>query len=142
MNHTIPEIQAEIVDEFSMLNDWVEKYEHLIDLGNNLRVIDESERKDENLIKGCQSRVWLHAKQKDSKVHYTADSDALITKGIIALMLRVFDNQPSDEIMKASLDFIDKIGLKEHLSPNRANGLLSMVKQIKFYALALQAKSV
>lgn len=140
MTESIQEREEEIIDEFSMFPDWMEKYEHLIELGKTLPVIAEEHRKDENLIKGCQSRVWLHADMDNDRVHYTADSDALITKGIIALMIRVLDNQPPKDIVAADLGFIDQIGLKEHLSPTRSNGLVSMVKQMKFYALAHQAK--
>jgi cysteine desulfuration protein SufE len=140
MSH-IARIQEEVVDEFATMTDWVDKYEHLIDLGNNLPLIEEAHRKDENLIRGCQSRVWLHAELQGDKVHYTADSDAVITKGIIALVLRVFNDQPPKDIVEADTTFIDRIGLKEHLSPTRSNGLVSMLKQIKYYALALQAKA-
>ncbi len=141
MTRSIAEIQDEVVEEFAMLTDWVDKYEHLIDLGNSLTVIGNIHRTDENLIKGCQSRVWLYAELQDGKVRYAADSDALITKGIVALMLRIFNDHKAEEITKASLGFVDRIGLKEHLSPTRSNGLVSMLKQIKFYAIALQAKT-
>lgn len=136
----ISTIQSEIVDEFYMFSDWMEKYEYLIDLGKSLPVIDEKYKVDENLIKGCQSRVWLHAEMDGDKVIYTADSDAILTKGIIALMVRVLSDHQPEEIMNADMSFIDEIGLKEHLSPTRANGLLSMIKQMKFYALAFQSK--
>lgn len=140
MSLSIADIQAEIEGEFEMLPDWMDKYEHLIELGKSLPLIDETHKVDENLIKGCQSRVWLHADTDHDVVKYTADSDAIITKGIIALMVRVLSNQPAEAIVKADMDFIDRIGLKEHLSPTRSNGLVSMIKQMKFYALALQAK--
>ncbi|MDX5326826.1 MAG: SufE family protein [Bacteroidota bacterium] len=136
----ISTIQSEIVDEFDMFTDWMEKYEYLIDLGKSLPVIDEKYKVDENLIKGCQSRVWLHAEMNGDKVIYTADSDAILTKGIIALMVRVLSDHQPEEIVNADMSFIDEIGLKEHLSPTRANGLLSMIKQMKFYALAFQSK--
>ncbi len=138
---TIQEIQEEIVDEFSMFDEWMDKYEHLIELGKDLPIISEDNKTEDNLIKGCQSRVWLSSEFKDNNVIFTADSDAIITKGIIALMIRVFSNQTPINIASASLDFIDKIGLKEHLSPTRSNGLVSMVKQIKMYAIAYQAKA-
>ncbi len=136
---TISEIENEIIDEFSMFDDWMEKYEHIIELGKDLPLIDESHKLDENLIKGCQSRVWLNAEVKDGEISYTADSDAIITKGIIALLVRVLNNQDAKQIVEAKLEFIDKIGLKEHLSPTRSNGLVSMVKQMKVYALLMQA---
>jgi cysteine desulfuration protein SufE len=133
----IRDIQQEIIEEFEFLEDWMEKYEHLIELGKSLPIIEEPNKKEENLISGCQSKVWLFAELKDGKIQYTADSDAILTKGIVALLLRVFSNQKAEDILQSDTDFIDKIGLKEHLSPTRANGLLSMVKQIKLYALAL-----
>lgn len=133
---TIKEIQEEIIDEFEMFDDWMERYEYIIELGKSLPLIDEKYKTDDNLIVGCQSKVWLNAEKIENKIHYTSDSDAILTKGIIALLLRVFSNQTSEEILKANTDFIDEIGLKEHLSPTRANGLVSMVKKIKLYALA------
>lgn len=138
--NSIEEIQEEIVDEFALFDEWMDKYEHLIELGKELPLIDEQYKTDDNLIKGCQSRVWLHAEMKDGKINYSADSDAIITKGIVALMIRVFSGQEPAAIAGASLEFIDRIGLKEHLSPTRSNGLLAMVKQIKLYAVAFQAK--
>jgi cysteine desulfuration protein SufE len=138
---SIAEIESEIVDEFEFFGDWMEKYEHLIDLGKSLPVIAEEHKTDENLIKGCQSQVWLHADLEDGKVNYTADSDAVITKGIIALMIRALNHQKPEDIAQAPLSFIDKIGLKEHLSPTRSNGLVSMIKQMKLYAVAFQAKT-
>ena len=137
---TIKDIQAEVVDEFDMFSDWMEKYDYLIDLGKSLPIIDSQYKTDDNIIKGCQSKVWLHAELNDDKVIYSADSDAIITKGIIALMVRVLSNHKPDEILNADMDFVDTIGLKEHLSPTRANGLLAMIKQMKFYALAFQSK--
>jgi len=137
---TIKEIQEEIVDEFLMFDDWMERYEYIIELGKSIPLIDEKYKTDTNVIKGCQSKVWLFAEQKDDKIIYTADSDAILTKGIIALLLRVFSNHTTQEILDADTSFIDKIGLKEHLSPTRANGLVSMIKQLKLYALAYQSK--
>ena len=135
---TIQEIQAEIVDEFDMFEDWMEKYEYIIELGKNLPIIDDKHKIDNNLIKGCQSRVWLYADYKDGKIIYSADSDAIITKGIVAILIRVLSNQTAEEIAKADLVFIDKIGFKKQLSQTRANGLVSMIKEIKLYALAYQ----
>ncbi|HEX5742473.1 MAG TPA: SufE family protein [Flavobacteriaceae bacterium] len=137
---TIKEIQEEIIEEFSMFDDWMQRYEYLIEIGKSLPQISESFKKDENLIKGCQSKVWLHAELDNGIVIYTADSDAILTKGIIALLLRVFSNQTPANILEAEPFFIDEIGLKEHLSPTRANGLVSMIKQIKLFALAYQTK--
>tara|TARA_B110000967_G_scaffold47976_1_gene48681 strand:- start:594 stop:1010 length:417 start_codon:yes stop_codon:yes gene_type:complete len=136
---TISEIENEIIEEFSMFDDWMEKYEHIIELGKDLPIIDEEHKLEVNLIKGCQSRVWLNAEVKDGEISYTADSDAIITKGIIALLVRVLNNQDAKEIVGAKLAFIDEIGLKEHLSPTRSNGLVSMIKQMKVYALLMQA---
>lgn len=133
---TIKEVQDEIIDEFLMFDDWAERYEYIIDLGKSLPMIDEQYKTDANLIRGCQSKVWLHAEQKDNKIEFTADSDAILTKGVIAIMIRVFSGQNAQDILDASTDFVDEIGLKEHLSPTRANGLVSMIKQIKMYALA------
>jgi cysteine desulfuration protein SufE len=136
---SIDEIQAEIIDEFSLFDDWMQRYEYLIELGKSLPLIDEEHKKDENLIKGCQSQVWVHADLKDNRVVFTADSDAIITKGIIALMVRVLSGQKPEDIVKADMGFVDEIGLKEHLSPTRANGLVSMIKQLKMYAVAYQS---
>lgn len=136
---TISEIENEIIEEFSMFDDWMEKYEHIIELGKDLPIIKEEFKLEENLIKGCQSRVWLNAEVKNGEISYTADSDAIITKGIIALLVRVLNNQDAKEIVEAKLGFIDEIGLKEHLSPTRSNGLVSMIKQMKVYALLMQA---
>ena len=138
---TIKDIQEEIIDEFALFDEWMDKYEHLIELGKDLPIIAEQHKTEENLIKGCQSRVWLHAEMENENIIFTADSDAIITKGIIALMIKVFSNQTPKEIAQADLFFIDQIGLKEHLSPTRSNGLVAMVKQIKMYSLAFQAKA-
>jgi cysteine desulfuration protein SufE len=138
---TIQEAQNEIIDEFALFDEWMDKYEHIIELGKDLPLINEQHKVEENLIKGCQSRVWLHADLADNKIIFTADSDAIITKGIIALVIRVFSNHTPKEIAQSELFFIDQIGLKEHLSPTRSNGLLAMVKQIKMYSIAFQAKA-
>lgn len=138
---TIDQIQNDIVEEFSDVEDWMDRYGMIIDLGNNLPEINEAYKTPDNLIEGCQSRVWLNADlTPDGRVHYTADSDAIIVKGIISLLIQVLDNQTPDDILKADLHFIDDIGLSEHLSPTRSNGLLAMVKQMRLYALAFQAK--
>jgi cysteine desulfuration protein SufE len=135
---TINETEKEIIDEFELFgDDWEGKYEHLIELGKSLPLIEEKYKTEDRLIKGCQSRVWLHSELKDGKVLYTADSDAIITKGLVALMVRVLSDQKPEDIVNADLSFVDKIGLKEHLSPTRANGLVSMIKQMKLDALAL-----
>ena len=134
---TINEIQDEIIEEFAFFDDWMDKYEYIIDLGKKLPLIDSQYKNADHLIKGCQSQVWLHADHEGSNVDFTADSDAIITKGIIALLVRVLSGQPAAAITKADLYFIEKIGLKEHLSPTRSNGLVSMVKQMKLYGVAL-----
>lgn len=134
---SIKEIQKEILEEFEMFEDWIQKYEYLIDLGKDLPSIDAKYKLEENLITGCQSRVWLYAEKKNEKIIFSAESDAIMTKGIVALLIRVLSNQNGNDIANANLDFINKIGLKEHLSATRANGLLSMIKQMKFYAIAL-----
>lgn len=136
----IKSIQEEIIDEFSLFDDWDERFQYVIDLGKSLPLIDEKYKTEENIIKGCQSKVWLHAQMEDGKVVFTADSDAIITKGIIAILIRVFSNQTPEAILEADTNFIETIGLKEHLSPTRANGLVSMIKQIKMYALAFSAQ--
>lgn len=136
----IKDIQEEIVDEFSMFDDWMQRYEYIIDLGKNLPLIKEEFKVEENLIKGCQSKVWLQGEQNDDKIIFTADSDAILTKGIIAILIRVFSNQTPKDIIDADMSFIDEIGLKEHLSPTRANGLVSMIKNIKMYALAFNTR--
>ena len=137
---TIQEIQDEIIDEFSMFDDWEERYQYMIDLGKTLPLIEQQYKTEDNIIKGCQSRVWVHANMDNDKIAFTADSDAIITKGIIAILIRVFSNQHPTAIIEANTDFIDKIGLKEHLSPTRANGLVSMIKQLKMYAIAYQTQ--
>ena len=133
---TIQEIQNEIIEDFAMFEDWMQKYEYLIDLGKELSPIEEQYKTEDNLIKGCQSRVWLYAEHTKGKIIYTADSDAIMTRGIIAVLINVLSGQSPSEIANAKLDFINKIGLKEQLSPTRANGLVSMIKQMKIYALA------
>ena len=138
---TINEIQDEIIEEFASFDDWMDKYQMLIDLGNEQETLDEQYKTESNLIDGCQSRVWLQADYSDGIIHFTAESDALIVKGIVALLIRVLSGHTPDEILGADLYFIDRIGLKEHLSPTRSNGLLAMVKQIRMYALAFQAKA-
>ena len=137
---TINEIQDEIIDEFTSLDDWMDKYQMLIDLGNEQDALDEQYKVESNLIDGCQSRVWLQADYVDGVIHFTAESDALIVKGIVALLIRVLSGHTPQEILDADLYFIDQIGLKEHLSPTRSNGLLAMVKQMRMYALASLAK--
>ena len=137
---TIEEVQNEIIDEFAMFDDWEERYQYMIDLGKTLPLIDEKYKTDDHIIKGCQSKVWVHADMEDDKVNFTADSDAIITKGIIAILIRAFSGQHPNDIIEADTDFIDKIGLKEHLSPTRANGLVSMIKQLKMYAIAYQTQ--
>ena len=133
---TIKNIQEEIIEEFEIFDDWMQKYEYLIDLGKELAPIDKKYKTEDNLIKWCQSRVWLHAEYTDGRIIYTADSDAIMTKGIVAILINVLSGQTPSEISTAKLDFINEIGLKEQLSPTRANGLVSMIKQMKLYALA------
>jgi cysteine desulfuration protein SufE len=137
----IKAIQNEIVEEFSMFDDWMERYEYIIELGKKLPLIKEEFKTEDNIIKGCQSKVWLKGEQNSDSIVFTADSDAILTKGIIAILIRTFSNQKAVDILAADLDFIDEIGLKEHLSPTRANGLVSMIKNIKMYALAFDAKN-
>ena len=137
---TIKEIQEGIVDEFAMFDDWEDRFQYIIDLGKDLPLIEEKYKVEENTIKGCQSKVWLHAEIIDDKVVFTADSDAIITKGIIAILIRTFSNQSASAILDADTNFVDEIGLKEQLSPTRANGLVSMIKNIKMYALAFNSK--
>lgn len=129
-----------MVEEFSLMDDWMDKYNHLIELGKNLPVIDEQYKDKQHLITGCQSQVWLHAELKDGRVVFTADSDAIITKGIVSILIRVLSNETPEEILANDMDFITRMGLQEHLSPTRSNGLVSMVKQMKLYALAFQTK--
>lgn len=138
---TINEIQDELIEDFAFFTDWMEKYEYIIQLGKEVPLIDEQFKTEEYIIKGCQSKVWLFPEIKDGKVYFTADSDAIITKGLVSLMVKVLSGHTAKEIVDADLYFVDKIGLKEHLSPTRANGLLSMIKQMKLYALALQVKA-
>lgn len=137
---SIKEIQDEIVDEFSMFEDWMQRYEYMIDLGKSLPLIDKQFKTEDYIIKGCQSKVWVHADMQEGKIAFTADSDAIITKGIIAILIRAFSGQPPQAILDADTTFIDEIGLKEHLSTTRANGLVSMIKQIKLYAVAYQTQ--
>lgn len=137
---TINNIQEELVDEFALFDDWMDKYQHLIDLGKSLPIIKETLKTDDKIIKGCQSKVWLDAQLDNDKVVYRADSDAIITKGLVAVLVRAYSNQSPDDILNADTSFIDDIGLKEHLSPTRANGLVAMIKQMKLYALAYQTQ--
>ncbi len=139
---TINEVQDEIIEEFSMFDDWMDRYALLIELGNSLEKLDEKYKTEDNLIVGCQSRVWLQADYVDGKIIFKAESDAVIVKGIIALLIKVLSNRTPDEIINTDLYFIEKIGLKENLSPTRSNGLVSMIKQIRFYAMAYKAKSL
>lgn len=138
---TLAATQQELIDEFAMFTDWQDRYEHLIELGKDLPLIAAEHKTDDNLVRGCQSRVWLHAAPKNGLIHFTADSDAMITKGIVALLVRVYNNRTPQEILDASTEFIDRIGLREHLSPNRANGLSAMIDQMKRYALAYSSTS-
>jgi len=137
---TIQEVQKDIIDEFVVFDDWMDRYNYLIELSNGLPEIDPKLKNNEYLIRGCQSKVWLNAEYADGKIRYTADSDAIITKGIIALLIRVLSNRTPQEIINTKLEFIDTIGLRQNLSPTRANGLLSMIKQMKLYAIAYDAK--
>jgi cysteine desulfuration protein SufE len=137
---TIKEIQEDIVSDFSMMGNWEDKYEYIIQLGKELPLIDEAYKTPDNLIKGCQSRVWLHTELKDGKLFFTADSDAVITKGLVSLMIHVLSGHTPQDIANTDIFFIDAIGLSSHLSPTRSNGLLSMLKQMKLYAIAYQAK--
>ena len=137
---SINEIQNEIIEEFSFFEDWMQRYEYMIELGKNLPLINSEYKTEDYTIKGCQSKVWLHSSLEEGKVVFTADSDAIITKGLIAILIRSFSNQSPKAILSANTAFIDQIGLKEHLSPTRANGLVSMIKQLKLYALAYQAQ--
>ena len=138
---TINEIQDELIDDFALFTDWMEKYEYIIQLGKELSLINEQYKTDDNLIRGCQSRVWLHADYKDGKVIFTADSDAIITKGLVSMVVKVLSDHTPAEIANAELYFVDKVGLREHLSVTRSNGLLSMIKQMKLYAVALQTQA-
>ena len=136
----IETIKEELINEFSMFEDWMERYEYMIELGKSLPIVEPKFKTEDNIIKGCQSKVWLHAELESDKIIFTADSDAIITKGIVAILIRVFSNQSPEIILKTNTEFIDEIGLKEHLSPTRANGLVSMIKQIKMYAVAYQTQ--
>lgn len=138
---SIEETENEIVEEFEIFPEWMEKYEHIIEIGNSVPKIDEKYKDETHEIKGCQSKVWLHSELKDGHIFYTADSDAIITKGLVGLVIRVFSGHTPEEIIKADISFIDKIGLHEHLSPTRSNGLTAMIKQIKLDALALRTIS-
>ena len=137
---TIEQVQEEIIDEFSMFDDWMDKYALIIDQGNSLVPLDKKYKTPENIIEGCQSRVWLHSEYRDGKLHFRAESDAVIVKGLLALVLKVFSGRTPDEINEAKLHFLEDIGLTEHLSPTRSNGLLAVIKQIRFYAIAYKAK--
>lgn len=137
---SINEIQNEIIEEFSVFDEWMDKYEYLIDLGKSVPILSEKHKNKQNLISGCQSKVWLNAKLNNGKISFEADSDAIITKGIVALLIRVFNNQTPEDILNTELYFIEKIGLQSNLSPTRANGLVAMIKQIKYYAMAYKAK--
>jgi len=138
---TINEKQDELIEDFAFFGDWMEKYEYIIQLGKELDIIEERYKTDDYIIKGCQSKVWLHPDVVGDQIVFKADSDAIITKGLVSLMIKVLSGHTAKEIVESDLYFIDQIGLKEHLSPTRANGLLSMVKQMKLYAIALQAKA-
>ncbi len=139
-NMTIQEIENQIVEEFSIFTEWLDKYEYIIELGKGVPPIEESMKREENLIKGCQSRVWLSCREEDGRLYFGADSDAIITKGIISLLIRVYNGQTPKDIINSDLSFIEAIGLQENLTPTRANGLLSMIKQIRAYALAFEMK--
>ncbi|MEO6546780.1 MAG: SufE family protein [Ferruginibacter sp.] len=136
---SIDDIQDELIEEFSLFGDWMEKYEHIIQMAKELPIIEDRYKKEENLIKGCQAKVWLHAGFKEGRIMFTADSDAIITKGLVSMVVRVLSEHTPEEIVAADLYFVDKVGLKEHLSMTRSNGLISMIKQMKMYALALQS---
>ncbi len=138
---TIEKLQEEIIDEFELFEDWMERYEYIIELGKSLPVIKSENKITENLIFGCQSNVWLHAEKKENKIIFTADGDAILTKGIISLLIRIYSNQTAKVIIETNADFIDAIGLKEHLSPTRANGLVAMLKRIKYFALKFELEN-
>ena len=137
---TIENLQQNLIEDFSFFEDWTQRYEYMIELSKGLEKMDEQMKNDKNIIKGCQSKVWLHAELNEGKIKFLADSEAIITRGIIAILLTIFNNRTPQEIIESNTNFIEKIGLKEHLSPNRANGLYSMIKQIKFYAIAFSKK--
>ena len=136
----IENLQENLIQDFSFFEDWTQRYEYMIELSKGLEKMDEQMKNDKNIIKGCQSKVWLHAELNEGKIKFLADSEAIITRGIIAILLTIFNNRTPKEIIESDTNFIEKIGLKEHLSPNRANGLYSMIKQIKFYAIAFSKK--
>ena len=138
---SIQEREVEIIEEFALFDDWMDKYNYLIEMGREIPLIDPKYKIEQNLISGCQSRVWLHAKYEDGRLTFTADSDAVITKGIANILIRVMNNQKAEDMINADFSFVEKIGLKEHLSPTRSNGLMSMIKQMKLYALAFKTKS-
>jgi len=138
---TISETEEQIMEEFSMFEDWMDKYNYLIEIGKNLPLIEEQYKTDQYVITGCQSKVWLHAAYREGKVFFTADSDAIITKGIVSLLIRVMSGQSPDDIINADMGYIDRIGLREHLSPTRSNGLTSMIKQMKLYALVFKTRA-
>jgi len=137
---TIENLQQNLIEDFSFFEDWTQRYEYMIELSKGLEKMDDQMKNDKNIIKGCQSKVWLHAELNEGKIKFLADSEAIITRGIIAILLTIFNNRTPNEIIESDTNFIEKIGLKEHLSPNRANGLYSMIKQIKFYAIAFSKK--
>ena len=137
---TIENLKQNLIQDFSFFEDWTQRYEYMIELSKGLEKMDEQMKNDKNIIKGCQSKVWLHAELNKGKIKFLADSEAIITRGIIAILLTIFNNRTPEEIIESDTNFIEKIGLKEHLSPNRANGLYSMIKQIKFYAIAFSKK--
>ena len=137
---TIENLQQNLIEDFSFFEDWTQRYEYMIELSKGLEKMDEQMKNDKNIIKGCQSKVWLHAELNEGKIKFLADSEAIITRGVIAILLTIFNNRTPKEIIESDTNFIEKIGLKEHLSPNRANGLYSMIKQIKFYAIAFNKK--
>ena len=137
---TIENLQQNLIEDFSFFEDWTQRYEYMKELSKGLEKMDEQMKNDKNIIKGCQSKVWLHAELNEGKIKFLADSEAIITRGIIAILLTIFNNRTPKEIIESDTNFIEKIGLKEHLSPNRANGLYSMIKQIKFYAIAFSKK--
>ncbi|RMG64762.1 MAG: SufE family protein [Bacteroidetes bacterium] len=140
MSKSIQEIEAEIVEEFSLFDDWMDKYQYIIEMGQAVEALPESDKTEDNLVRGCQSRVWLTAQTEANEVYYRADSDAIITKGLIAMLMRVLSGQPPEAIVQAELGFVDQIGIRQHLSPTRSNGLNAMIKKMKLYALALQAR--
>ena len=141
MSKSISAIEEEIIDEFSLFDDWMDKYQYIIEMGQNLPGIPEDKKTEDNIVHGCQSQVWLLADDEGGEIHYKADSDAVITKGLIALLIRVLSDHSPEEILKTDMGFVDRIGIREHLSPNRSNGLNAMIKQMKIYALAYQAKA-